>query len=103
MFNPTPTIYKWDRFWVGFLPGLIAPLLSPVFFYAIKFHYYTIPEYLHYLKVPSIISPMLSFGALINGFIFFLLIRINYHNAARGVIGATILYGIPIIITKFMH
>ena len=27
-FNPAPTFYKWDRFWVGFWPALFLPLLS---------------------------------------------------------------------------
>ena len=102
LFNPSPTFYKWDRFWVGFLPGLIGPLLGILFFYVARFSDQPFTYYLHMAQKPSVLSPLLSFGAVINLFIFFPFIWNHYYNAARGVIGATILYMIPILITKFM-
>jgi len=102
LFNPSPTIHKWDRFWVGFIPGMICPLLVFLFFYLIKYSNLSFPEYLNLVKNPTVLSPMLSLGAIINLFLFFPLMSFNYFNAGRGVIGATILYGIPIIITKFI-
>jgi len=102
LFNPAPTVYKWDRFWVGFIPGLIGPLLGILFFYVLKYSDHTFAEYLVLVKQPSVLSPLLSFGAIINLFIFFPFIWNHRYNAARGVIGATILYMIPIVITKFI-
>jgi hypothetical protein len=102
LFNPSRTIYKWDRFWVGFLPALICPLLGIVFFYIIKFSNMPFHDYLVLAKNPTILSPMLSFGAIINLFIFFPFIWNDHYNAARGVIGATILYVIPILVTKYL-
>jgi H+/Cl- antiporter ClcA len=102
IFNPNPTFYKWDRFWVGFLLGLVGPLMGILFFYVMKFTGYTFTQYLQMVKYPSVLSPLLSFGAIINLFFFFPFIWNDYYNAARGVIGATFLYGIPILITKFV-
>ncbi|MBL0310745.1 MAG: hypothetical protein IPP77_14050 [Bacteroidetes bacterium] len=102
IFNPSPTIHKWDRFWVGFLPGMVAPLLGLVFFYFLNFREYTIEYYLQMASSPTVLSPMLSFGAVMNLFLFFPLIWKDYYNAARGVIGATIIYAIPIAIIKFV-
>lgn len=102
IFNPSPTIHKWDHFWVGFLPGLFAPLLGVVFFYFFNFTQFSFSEYLQIATTPTVLSPMLSFGAIINLFIFFPLMWRNYYNAARGVIGATIIYAIPIAIIKFV-
>ncbi|HWB61981.1 MAG TPA: hypothetical protein VG603_00620 [Chitinophagales bacterium] len=101
LFNPSRTIYKWDRFWVGFLPGLILPLLAFPFFYMARYHGDTFMDYVDSVKNPLVLSPLLSFGAIFNLFVFFLFIRVDRFNAARGVIGATILYIIPIVITKF--
>lgn len=101
MFNPTPTIYKYDRFIWGFIPGMIAPIIVLCLLYPIWFHYMSFENYLKYLSKPVILSPALSLGVVLNLFIFFPLIQRNYYNAGRGVIGATIIYGIPIIITKF--
>ena len=101
-FNPTRTIYKWDRFWVGFIPGLIGPLLGITFFYAYKFSDISFQSYLQMAQKPVVLSPLLSLGVILNLFIFFPFIWNDRYNAARGVIGATIIYFIPILITKFI-
>lgn len=100
IFNPTPTIYKWDRFSTGFLPALVCPLLAFGFFYLFQLHM-TFPEYLKTVMYPQLLAKILSFGCIINLAIFFLCINRNYYNAARGVIGATILWGLPILYAKF--
>ena len=102
LFNPAPTFYKWDRFWVGFMPGLLGPLLAIAFFYVFKFSDRTISEYIHMVIRPSVLSPILSLGVIVNLFVFFPFIWNNYYNAARGVIGATFIYGIPILVAKFI-
>lgn len=100
--NPTPTFYKWDKFWVGFFPAILLPLLSFVFFYLLQMNDMPLAVYLQTVKTPDMLSKILSFGCIINLGIFFLFISRDYYNAARGVIGATILYGIPIVIAKFI-
>ena len=83
LFNINPTIHKWDRFWVGLIPGLVLPLLGILFFYFSGFRDRTFTDYLHMVKNPTVLSPILSFGVIINLFPFFLFIRQEWYNAAR--------------------
>src|SRR5687768_3816691 len=92
--NPAPTIYKWDRFWVGFLPGLMGPLVCILLFYLVKFTGIPFMDYIKMVKNPTVLSPILSLGVIVNLFIFFPFIWSHYYNAARGVIGATFIYAI---------
>lgn len=101
LFNQTPTIYKFDQGLIGFIPALFLPLAGIPFFYWVKFSDRTFAMYLLMVKQPTVLSPMLSFGLVLNLFLFFGFISNNYYNAARGVIFSTILYAIPIVVTKF--
>ena len=98
--NPAPTIYKWDRFFTGFFPGLFCPLLAFVFFYLLQMKEMSLTAFVHHSMIPDILSKILSFGCIINLGVFFLFINSSYYNAARGVIGATICWGLPVIYIK---
>lgn len=100
--NPTRTIYKWDVFWTGFVPGLICPLLAFVFFYILQMGKMDLQYYIATVKSYEMLSKILSFGCIINLGVFFAFISKDYYNAARGVILATILYAIPVLIFKFI-
>jgi len=102
MLNPTPTIYKWDNFLIGFLPALILPIFAFGFFYVLQMKGMSWEAYVASVKIPSIAAKILSFGCILNLAFFFLVINRNYYNAARGVIGATILWSLPIIYVKFI-
>jgi len=99
--NEPVTLYRYDKFIVGFIPGMIAPLLGVVLFYAAKFNHLTFQEYLVFVKLPYIFSPMMSLGVVMNLFVFFLFISRDYYRAARAVIFSCILYSIPILWVKF--
>ncbi len=101
-FNRTPTFYKWDKFLLGLLPGLLFPLLAFGFFYLLQMKTMSVEHYLRSIRDPFLLSKILSFGCIINLAVFFLFISRDYYNAARGVIAATILYAIPTIIAKFI-
>jgi hypothetical protein len=99
--NEPVTIYRYDKFIVGFIPGMLAPLLGVVLFYVAKFNHLSFAEYLTFVKMPHIFSPMMSLGVVMNLFVFFIFIQRNYYRAARAVIFACILYSIPILWVKF--
>ncbi len=98
--EPT-TIYKYDKLITGLVPGILVPILAIFLFYIAKFNDLTPEAYFNYIKSPGILAPILSLGIVFNLLVFYLLINRDYYRAARGVILATILYGIPIIIAKF--
>lgn len=102
VFNSSPTIYKWDKFYVGFLPGLVCPLLAFPFFYTFQMSVMSFETYLQAVQSPELLSKILSFGCIVNLGIFFLFINRSDYNSSRGVIGATILWALPIIYGKFL-
>lgn len=100
--NEPVTIYRYDKFITGFIPGMIAPILGVLLFYVAKFNDYLFEEYIRLVMSPEIFSPMMSLGVVMNLFVFFLFISRNYYRAARAVIFATIIYSIPILVVKFL-
>ncbi|MBX2904341.1 MAG: hypothetical protein KF872_12405 [Chitinophagales bacterium] len=96
------TIYRYDKFITGFIPGIVAPWLGVVLFYVAKFSYMPFTNYMKFVFMPPIFSPMLSLGVVMNLFVFFLFISRNYYVAARAVMLASILYAIPILVVKFL-
>jgi hypothetical protein len=101
MFNQYPTIYKWDKFFTGFIPGLIGPVIGIFIFYLIKHEEVSLDKYLQLMHDKTFLSPLLSFGCIMNLVIFFGFISRDYYNASRGVILSTFIWAIPIIYTKF--
>lgn len=101
MFNQQNTIYKWDKISIGFLCGLLGTVIGVLLFYVAKSGEVTFEEYLKMLQNKTFLSPILSLGCVVNMFVFFLFLRKDYYNAARGVILATFLWAIPIIWAKF--
>lgn len=102
IFNPAPTFYKWDRFWVGLIPGVFCPLLAFVFFYLLQIGDISFTGYIRSVQSPELVSKIISFGCIVNLGVFFLFINRNYYNASRGVIGATMLWALPIVWIKLM-
>jgi hypothetical protein len=85
----------------GFLIGLIAPIAAFVVYVAF-FTEDSDPIYL-YKKIISAgkLSHVISLSLLINLLIFFMNIKTYKDDEARGVLFATVFYGIIIIIIKF--
>jgi len=106
LLNPSPTIYKWDRFWVGFLPALVLPVVSVLVLYAIMavssnlLHHEGFPfstffqamqSTLYFLRITTVCC-------MPNAALFFFFIRLNYNNASRAVVITTMLYVLLIVI-----
>ena len=106
IFNPAPTIYKWDKFWVGFLPGLVLPFLVFLIMYGViavssqVMHHETYPfdAFLSSMHSSLLFLRITTLFCIPNGLIFFFLIQRNYNNASRGVVLVTMLYVITIVI-----
>ncbi len=104
--NPAPTFYKWDRFWVGFLPALFLPLVSLVALYVItwanaKFNYHEAfgwDIYLHSIRSSTVFLRTASLCCMPNAVLFFFFIQRNYNNASRAVVFTTMLYVLVIVV-----
>lgn len=97
LLSSTPTIYKWDRFWVGLIPAFILPLLGMCVVYGItalsaKFNYaqdFTPAMFLSSMRNAQTFMRVSTLSCFANAVLFFFLIQRNYYNASRGAIIAT--------------
>jgi hypothetical protein len=85
---------------IGFLVGFLIPVL--VFFAVYFFSEYDVP-FSNYVKNLWYLHALVKLGSLCvfaNLVVFMGFIRINHDQSARGVLGATILYGLAILISR---
>ena len=85
----------------GAIVGIIAPIAAFVVYVA----FFTedsdpIGMYIKLMEMDKL-SHAMSLSALINLLLFFMNIKTNRDEAARGILLATILYGITIAVIKF--
>ena len=86
----------------GAIVGIIAPIAAFVV-YVTFFTEDSDPEGMYNkLVVMDKLPEIMSLSVLINLLIFFINIKTNRDEAARGILLATILYGITIAIIKFI-
>ena len=101
MFSQNPTIYKYDRLWIGLVVGLIVPVTGVLLVYLLSVvnHYLlSIPTLIKNISSVLVLTKFLSVGCILNLGVFFLFINRDYFNIARGIIFATMLIAMPIIV-----
>jgi len=106
IFPQQPTIYKWDRAWIGVMLGLIVPTLGVIIVYLLSVanHFaagesiISIPTMIRNITSLLVLTKFLSVGCVLNLAVFFLFINRDYFNIARGIIFATMLVAMPLII-----
>ena len=88
---------------VGLIIGLLVPILSIFLVYAIKFQAeMSLQTFLDSLLVHKIYTKVMALGVYFGNIIFFFLfIKTDYLKAARGVLLATILYSLAIMLFRF--
>ncbi len=105
VFAEHPTIYKYDRTWIGILLGLLVPTLGIVIVYILSVinHFTTgdkivsIPTLVSNINSLLLLTKFLSVGCILNLGVFFLFINRDYFNIARGIIFATMIVAMPIM------
>jgi len=84
----------------GFLLGIVANLVG-IYLYIFFFLKYELEESIRLAIQNDTIGNIIALGALLNLIVFFLLLKKGKIYQARGVVFATILAAIVILITKF--
>jgi ABC-type spermidine/putrescine transport system permease subunit II len=87
---------------LGLTAGLFAPVLIFLGFYFIKFNQMPFVEFLKTLITKDIIVPIISLCVIVNLGLFFLFLQTHRYYSARGIIMATFIYAIAIVIFKFI-
>lgn len=91
-----------DSILLGIPVGLIGPVIGVLVFYFVNFSTSNFSNFFRMAAAQNLLSPLLSLCALINLGVFFLFIKINYLQTARGIILSTFLYGLVIVGLKFV-
>jgi len=86
---------------LGFLIGLIGPLLVLLVIYLVKYNIFTFYEFIENAYKNYVLSIFLSLAVIINLATFWLLINRQSIYLARGVILATFAIGFLILLLKF--
>lgn len=87
---------------LGVAGGLLAPLLGFGVVYLVAFRGMTFHEYLDLLAYHKQISAVISLSVIPNLLLFFIFIWLNYLYSARGVLAATLIFAVIVVVTKFL-
>lgn len=96
-------MFKKDNLRLGLVLGLVAPLLSLVVYYFVKFSGFTVPEFLRYIsynkmQITAIVVPCL----ILNIALFTLYINTHRDKTAKGIFAITLVYAIIALLLKFL-
>jgi hypothetical protein len=89
-----------DAFKTGFVPGLLLPLFGFYLYYLFFFGYMGFDAFVDHVVQSNLAVSVLSLGVILNLGIFFLFYSRQQDNSARGVIGATLVYGFIVLYFK---
>jgi hypothetical protein len=87
---------------VGFVPGLLLPLLGFYIYYLLFFAYMTLDGFIDHVVKANLAVSVLSLGVILNLGLFFLYYMKEVDKAARGVIGATFIYAFIVLYFKVL-
>jgi len=85
---------------IGFLIGLVANI-SGSYLYIFFFSKYELETTLEIALEQDVLGNIIALGALLNLGIFFVFLKKKKYYRARGVIAATLLAAIMIVVVKF--
>ena len=96
-------IFKKDNLKLGILLGLVAPLVSLVIYYYVKFSAVPFAEFLSFLhhnreQITAVSVPCL----LLNIVLFTIYINSHRDMTAKGIFVATLVYAIVALLFKFI-
>jgi hypothetical protein len=94
---------KWDKISVGLAFGIVLPFIVMFIFYLSSYAYLTVPEFLRKMVFQAIFVKLLSLCAIINLGSFFFLYHTKNDRAARGVILATFIFALVVVINQLMQ
>ena len=94
---------KKNHFLTGFTSGLLAPIIGFYIYYLIGFRYMSLHSYVDRLLYFGMEAGVISLSLIVNLIVFFYFIRAKADSSAQGVIGATFMYGLLIVILKYIR
>ncbi len=96
-------LQRFDDTFMGINYGVIGPIIGILIFYYMSFaDKISLDRYLDFIARTEILSSVISLGAIVNLAIFSFCLWLNADKAARGVVIATLFWGLIVIYLKFI-
>jgi hypothetical protein len=96
-------MFKKDNLRFGMLLGFIAPLLSLVAYYFIKFSLFSVADFLHFIAANKNMITAISVPCLVlNIALFTFYINTRRDKTAKGIFAITLIYAIVALLLKFI-
>jgi len=93
---------KFDSMWLGTILGVLMTFVSIFAFYLIRFADLTIHDYFKLLiENRFLFAPIVSISGVPNLVVFFLFLNKEKYKTARGVILATFIIVVAVLIIKY--
>lgn len=93
-------LVKFDKLWIGILSGVLAPVITLVIVFFYTFNNYTVGQFFHFLYTMRVMTKLFSLCVIPNLAIFFLFLHFDSDKSAKGVLMATFLVAIIIVIIQ---
>ena len=93
---------RWNKFWIGLALGIVLPLVAFLLIYFFGYSKTPFGEFLKYAFMIKALPKILSLCAIPNLAIFYLFLNKEYWYATRGVIFATMLCTLVVVLIKFL-
>ena len=93
---------RYDIVILGFALGILAPLISFLIVYLIKFSSYAPHEFYNLMITMHALPKILSLMVIPNLLVFFIFIWTDHLYSARGVLAATVFDALVIMALKFL-
>ena len=93
---------KFNSLPLGVILGIVFPVVTFFITYFIRFSDFTVSEYFDRLFKFRIMSAMTSLSVIPNLLLFFVFIWRDLLLSARGVLLSTIIYGLVVVVFKFV-
>jgi len=91
-----------DSFWMGFIIGIVAPIIGFLLYFLGQFsHKFLLSDFWEFIVKVKLLSPLISLSLLLNLAVFFIFIWLQWDKAAKGILMGTFFYGAIIIYLKF--
>lgn len=82
-----------DKAYIGLSAGLLSPFAVILLFYLFRFNYLSFEEFIHQSILLKVHFKIISIGVFFADLgLFYLFLRLNKNNAAKGVILAVFIY-----------
>ncbi len=93
---------KYNTIVLGFLSGMLVPSLTFFIIFMVLSGTLSFSEYVHKLVTLNVLTKFLSLAILPNLLLFFIFIRKNLLESARGTLAATILMAFAVLLIKLL-